>query len=395
VPPRYFLAITSTGLERVQLSEEETPRRSGRRVWPIAAVILAAVAAAVGVIVILHHSRQGTPPVTANPPPANNMSIAQTWVRSNTLISDPFVLASSKLDYMYSSGGGGNGSPHLPERTFVVMGHFLSLRDAMPTLPSWVKPNTGLWSPDVRKVGNTYVMWFSGLYQGYLLSTGVPAQCIGTATSTSPTGPFTSHSLTPTICQTSEYGDIDPRTLVAPNGQEWLYWKNDGNAVVADLAPTRIYAQRLGANGQTPIGPTSVLLSNDLPWEGELIEAPDMVHADNRYLLFFSGNVSWGYQNGIGLALCKGPGGPCTSPYAGPWLGSNVQGAGPGEETVYTQNGMTWMLYTPHGLYYPFAFPQLAAARVAFTPTGIPYIADRQGMVPGVTAGKDGQVGLR
>ena len=120
-----------------------------------------------------------------------------------------------------------------------------------------------------------------------------------------------------------------------------------------------------------------------------------MVHAGNRYLLFFAGNSTGEPDNGIGLALCKGPGGPCTSPYSGPWLGSNVQGAGPGEETLYTQNGVTWMLYTPHALYYAYAFPRLAAARIAFTPTGMPYIADRQGMVPGVTAGRDGQVGQR
>ena len=52
------------------------------------------------------------------------------------------------------------------------------------------------------------------------------------------------------------------------------------------------------------------------------------------------------------------------------------------------------MLYTPHGLYYTLALPRLVAERIAFTPTGMPYIANRQGMVPGVTAGRDGQVGL-
>ena len=187
------------------------------------------------------------------------------------------------------------------------MGKFLSLRDAMPILPSWVEPNSELWAPDVRKVGATYVMWFSGLDRGYILSTGVAAQCIGVATSTSPTGPFTSHSPNPTICQTSGHGDIDPRTFVAPDGQEWLYWKNDGNAVAMGLVVnTHIYAQRLATDGQTLIGSPSVLLTNDLPWEGGLIEAPDMVHVGNRYLLFFAGNSSDGVANGIGLALCKG-----------------------------------------------------------------------------------------
>jgi hypothetical protein len=363
-------------------------------VWPTAAVIVIATAIAVAAIVAF--ALPGTPAVTTDPPQADNMSTAQTFTPTKGLISDPFVLSTSKLDYMYSSGLRGVGQMRLPERTFVVMGKFRTLSDAMPMLPQWVEPDTALWSPDVRKVGKTYVMWFSGLHRGgFVLPTGVPLQCIGIATSASPTGPFTDHSVNPTICQTSEYGDIDPRTLVAPNGQEWLYWKNDGNAVPADSLPTRIYAQRLASDGQTLLGSPSVLLSNDRPWEGNLIEAPQMVHVANRYLLFFTGNASVTEGSGIGLAFCKGPGGPCTSPYPGPWLGSNVQGAGPGEETTYTQNGITWMLYTPHSLYHPFALPSLVAARIAFTPAGMPYVADRQGMVPGVTAGRDGEVGLR
>lgn len=172
-----------------------------------------------------------------------------------------------------------------------------------------------------------------------------------------------------------------------------MYWKSDGNAVTTDVITTNIFAQRLSSNGKSLIGTPKVILTNDLNWEGRLVESPDMVRQGNRYLLFFSGNSSDVEDNGIGLALCKGPDGPCTSPYRGPWLGSNVQGAGPGEETIYVQNGVTWMLYTPHSIYYPGAYPSLAAARVAFTSKGMPYIASRQGMVPGVAAGAYGKVG--
>ncbi len=333
-----------------------------------------------------------TTPVTMDPPPANTMSTAQVFASSKGLLSDPFVLPSSKLDYMYSSGRNGIGYPHLPERTFSVMGDFGSPTDAVPDLPSWVKPNSGLWGPDVRKIGTTYVMWYSGVDQSDALPNGSLLRCIGVVTSTSPTGPFVSSSNAPAICQTSEYGDIDPRSFLASDGQEWLYWKNDGNA---GGLTTHIYARRLAPDGQTLIGPTYSLLTNDLPWEGHLIEAPDMIQVGHRYLLFFSGNSSGVEDSGIGLALCEGPSGPCTSPYPGPWLGSNTQGAGPGEETAYTQNGITWMLYTPNAVYYPFAFPTLVAARIAFTPTGLPYVADRQGMIPGVTAGEGGQVGQR
>ena len=332
--------------------------------------IVGATALAVGVAAILYVSLQGKLPVTTDPPPASNIATAQTFTPTKGLISDPFVLPTSKLDYMYSSGVASVGDLHLPERTFTVMGKFLSLRDAMPTLPSWVLPNSELWAPDVRKVGATYVMWFSGLDRATRCRTGVSAWCIGVATSTSPTGPFTSHSLTPTICQTSGHGDIDPRTFVAPDGQEWLYWKNDGNAVAMGRSvSTHIYAQRLATDGQTLIGSTSVLLTSDLPWEEGLIEAPDMVHVGNRYLLFFAGNSSDGAANGIGLALCKEPGGPCSSPYSGPWFGSNLQGAGPGEETVYNRTASPGCS-TPRTALLPLGSPEARRRAHSLHPDG-------------------------
>jgi hypothetical protein len=392
---RYFLAISET-LELVPSSEEVTRRSRRSRRWAWLGVVALMVAGVFSIVVPIVALQSGTTPmrtesrpVTTEPPPVDAMSPARMF-ESAGLVSDPFVLPSSKLDYMYSSGSSGIGRPHMPERTFSVMGNFVSVTDAVPDLPSWVKPNSGLWAPDVRKIGSTYVMWFSAMVQGDVQPNGAPLRCIGMATSTSPTGPFVSRSAAPAICQTSEYGDIDPRTFMTSDGQEWMYWKNDGNA---GNLKTHIYARRVALDGQTLIGPTFVLLTNDLPWEGDLIEAPDMVQVGHRYLLFFAGNNSANEGSGIGLAFCEGPSGPCTSTYSGPWLGSNVQGAGPGEETFFTQNGVTWMLYTPHAIYYTFAVPTLAAARVAFTPTGLPYVADRQGMVPGVTAGKDGQVG--
>ena len=376
--------------DRVSRRRRADRRRRGRgRYRWLALASSIVVAAGITIAVLAFHGTHAPAPahvpaaVTKDPPAVRTLSPALAFGDSYG-ISDPFVLATSKLDYMYGSGLDGVWQLHLPERTFTVMSRLSPMTDAMPTLPAWVRPGTGLWAPDVRRVGPLYVMWFSGHDRLQKLPSGKDAECISVATSTSPTGPFLSSSPAPVLCDVAQYGDIDPRTFIAPDGQEWLYWKNDGNA---GSFPTNIYAQRLASDGRTLIGQASLLLTNDLPWEGIVIEAPDMVHVDGRYLLFFSGTISEGPASGIGLARCDGPGGPCTSPYAGPWFGSNVQGAGPDEETIYTQNGVTWMLYTPNAVYYPFALPQLAAARIAFTANGMPYIADRQGMVPGVTAG--------
>ncbi len=172
----------------------------------------------------------------------------------------------------------------------------------------------------------------------------------------------------PALCQWSDFGDIDPRTFV-DGDQEYLLWKSDDNAgedpPTSTFQPTKLWSQKLAPDGTTLEGSPTELLVRNKSWEVPLVEAPDMIKRGGRYYLFFSGSASWFPQGGIGVAFCKSPSGPCRDVYKGPWLGSSLLGSGPDEETLFEQNGATWLLYAPQAVYHPLSYPVLGVSRVA------------------------------
>ncbi len=321
--------------------------------------------------------------VQALPPPAPNTHLGNVYT-TGQLISLPFVLATPKLDYLYSSGFG--PPVNIPLRTFTKIGQWSTVYNPLPTLPAWVEPGTSVWSPDVRKVGANYVMWFTAIAEQ------VPSgdeqtphpRCLGWATSASPYGPFVSDAIQPALCQWSDFGDIDPRTFMDGN-QEYLLWKSDDNAGEAPptstFQRTKLWSEKLAPDGTTLEGSPTELLVRNKSWEVPLVEAPDMIKRGGRYYLFFSGSASWFPQGGIGVAFCESPSGPCRDVYKGPWLGSSLLGSGPDEETLFEQNGATWLLYAPQAVYYPNSYPVLGVSRVALQ-SGRPYVAAFDGIEP-------------
>ena len=309
------------------------------------------------------------------PPAAPSYAMSQVFNR-NINVPDPAVLVGSGTDYLYAAGDG-SGVQYMPIYPFRQLGQLGQAIDGMPTPPSW--SSDWIWPADIRKSGSRYVMWFTAIDRNEILPTGAPAKCIGVAISSSPTGPYLPGPA-PVICDA--WGSIDPRTFVDPNGQLWLDWKSDDNAAVQAPSATRIWAQRLAPDGDTLMGVPAEIFHADQSWEGNLVEAPDMVLLDSHYYLFFSGNASSSPSSGIGVATCAGPAGPCQDPALGPLLGSNVQGAGPGEESIFEQDGATWLLYSPNAIFGTNISRPLAVARVAVGTHG-PYISTFDGLVPG------------
>jgi beta-xylosidase len=240
----------------------------------------------------------------------------------------------------------------------------------MPTLPAWVAPGF-TWAPDVRKIGARYVLWFTAGTRASRPDAVRPTQCIGVATSPSADGPFTAVGDAPVICQRERWGSIDARTFRDADGSLWLHWKSDDNAQTEGRSHSSIYARRLAADGRTLVGSSVRILEADQRWEGRIVEAPQLVRAGGRYWLFYSGN--WFNQPvyGIGVAECDGPGGPCRKPLDHPWLGSNRQGAGPGESSLFHDDGGWWIVYGPAAVDYRSRTPRPAAlAPVTFGPDG-------------------------
>jgi beta-xylosidase len=235
-------------------------------------------------------------------------------------------------------------------------------RDAMPVPLPWAAVGF-TWAPDVHEIGGRYVMYVTSALKDRTPLT----QCIGTAVASRPEGPFVPLPQ-PLVCQLDRNGSIDPRVFVDRDGTRWMHWKSDDNADVDGTSHSSIYAQRLSDDGLRLVGARTPILEADQPWEGRIVEAPDMELVRGRYWLFYSGNWFNQPYYGVGVAECDGPAGPCRKPYGGPWLSSNGQGEGPGEASLFTdRDGTTWILYSPWAQAYTTPTPRpVAMARVEF-----------------------------
>jgi arabinan endo-1,5-alpha-L-arabinosidase len=73
---------------------------------------------------------------------------------------------------------------------------------------------------------------------------------------------------------------------------------------------TPIHARLLAADGESFVGDDTIVLTNDLDWEGHLIEGPWVTRENGRYWLFYAGNDFGTPAYGIGVAVADHPLGP-------------------------------------------------------------------------------------
>jgi Glycosyl hydrolases family 43 len=365
--------LTSVGSD---LPADATRRVRGTRNTPTR---IRWVAATVTLIVIVGGALAGVAIKgdSAPPPPAAPANAPAGLVVRGQSVPSPYVLIDGSHRYLYTGGYGSSDPMHVPVREFTDLSHLGPPVDAMPEVPagSW----DWIWTVDIDRTPSGYVMWFTTEYLGQLNPAGVPNQCIGQATSTSPTGPFTPTNI-PVICQ--PWGSIDPRVTTDVDGTRYLVWKADTNADHSRFRPTTIWSQRLAADGTTLVDAPVQIAQSTQPWEAGLAESPDLVKLGGTFYLFFSGNSSGAPVNGIGMMTCYSIQGPCYDNRTTPFLDSNSQGQGPGEESLFQQNGVTWLLYSPNAIFGPYLYRPLAVARVAVGPHG-PYLAQFAGATPG------------
>jgi GH43 family beta-xylosidase len=279
---------------------------------------------------------------------------------------DPFLFLNNGRYYLYTSDIPDTTNVNVPVSSTVDFKHWTSVTDALPVLPAWAQSGF-TWAPDIHQFGSTYVMYFTAGDQA------ANRQCIGIATGSSPTGPFTPTD-TPFICQLSMGGSIDPRVFTdSSTGTNWMLWKSDENANGA-TTPTTLWSQQLSDNGQALIGAPAMLMRPDESWQGTIVEAPDMVESEGIYWLTYSANWFIQADYAIGMARCDGPAGPCADFSSQPFIATNAQGAGPGEPSFFDESGAIWMLYTPvRALPYVNQRP-VDITRIGFGPLG-PYLA--------------------
>ena len=218
--------------------------------------------------------------------------------------------------------------------------------DGMPVLASWAKEGR-TWAPEVQRIGANYVLYYTAANRT------LGRQCVGLAVAASPRGPFRDTSAAPFICQADIGGTIDANTFRDTNGQLYIYYKNDGNAVGK---VSHIWAQRLSADGRSLFGTPVAIARDTKAWEQKLVESPTMVRAPTGYQLFYSGGYfGWNDDQrfspyAMGYATCAGPMGPCTPSADNPILHSfNDRQAGcisgPGHQSIFTVGQRTYMAF--------------------------------------------------
>lgn len=96
---------------------------------------------------------------------------------------------------------------------------------------------------------------------------------------------------------------------------------------------TTIRGQRIDADGRALVGENRIVLSNDLDWEGHLIEGPFVSRQEGRYWLFYAGNDFAAPSYGIGVAAADEPLGPYVK-QGDPLLRSTREWLAPGHASV-------------------------------------------------------------
>ena len=104
-------------------------------------------------------------------------------------------------------------------------------------------------------------------------------------------------------------------------------------STILDAMTTPIRAQRIAEDGRSLLGEDKIVLSNDLDWEGHLIEGPFVTRQEGRYWLFYAGNDFSTPHYGIGVAVADHPLGPYTK-QGEPLLRSTSEWAAPGHASV-------------------------------------------------------------
>ncbi len=249
------------------------------------------------------------------------------WAGENPVVPadapDPGVLRVGATYTMVTTSG--DAPDAFPIRTSTDLATWTAQGAVFPAghWPSWATGN--FWAPEIHEVGSKFVCYYvaTNRADGHL--------CVGAAYAGSPLGPYT--DLGHPLVDDPRGGAIDPTELEDTDGTHYLYWKFDGNA---QGKPCQIYVLKLGTDGLSlqgdPVSAPSVL-TNDQPWEGKVVEAPEVVKKGGSYYLYYSGNYYGDGSYALGVARSTSPTGPFTKAPS-PVLVSRGGAWGPGHNSL-------------------------------------------------------------
>ncbi|PFG41491.1 glycosyl hydrolase family 43 [Isoptericola jiangsuensis] len=215
--------------------------------------------------------------------------------------------------------------------------------DALPDLPPWIIPGL-TWAPEVAATDDGYRLYFTARDR----DTGL--QCIGVAAAAGPLDTFEVVGGEMLVCPVDQGGAIDA-DVFRDGEQTYLVWKNDGNCCGHD---TWIQAAPLADDGLSLDGEPFRLFKQDLPWEGDLVEAPTLLERDGTYHALYSASFYGDDTYAVGHATAPALTGPWTKDPE-PLLSTGSTGGlyrGPGgQDVVGTPDGDVLVFHAWDGAY--------------------------------------------
>jgi predicted GH43/DUF377 family glycosyl hydrolase len=242
---------------------------------------------------------------------------------------DPTALAVGDRYYAYATQGPAGAIQVL---TSTDLRNWSVKTRALANRPAWARPGP-IWAPSVHNIGGRYVLYYA------TRSNVSGQQCLSTAVSGDPAGPFFDDTTVPLICQDHLGGSIDPDIYLDEFGFAHVTWKSEDETVGGRA---RLWTQSLSADGRAVNGLPRELMTAEDGWEQKTIENPAMVRLDGQWVLFYSGG-KWntdGYS--VGYALCDGANGPCRRTSTSRLRASGTTFAGPGGADVFRTRGGRW-----------------------------------------------------
>lgn len=247
--------------------------------------------------------------------------------------ADPMILRGPDGSYWAIATNGPGGNVQTVSSTDLV--NWTPGPDALPEVASWSRPGK-VWAPEVLvDADDRYLMYYT------TRGPDPSVQCVAVAEAEHPQGPYVDNSTEPLVYEADHGGSIDAHPFTDSDGNRYLYWKNDGNAVGVD---TWISVQQLSTDGLSLVGQPTRLIKQDLDWEGDLVEGPFVWHTDGRYHLFYSANAFTSPKYAVGHAVADSPLGPFRKS-GDPIMVSNEVAAGPGHCALFSTEDAVWMVY--------------------------------------------------
>ncbi|HZJ89348.1 MAG TPA: family 43 glycosylhydrolase [Bacilli bacterium] len=200
----------------------------------------------------------------------------QNVLYANGEFADPTIAYDEEENayYLFATGGKMLKSYDLVK--------WYSYGNAFSSTPNWGTPGAGLWAPDVTKVGDLYVMYYS------LSTWGDSNPGIGIATAERPGGPWVDRGELFRSQAIGVNNSIDAHAFVAQTGQVYLVWGSMRGNYIVELTSDGL-AFKGGSVEWARFNKTKVAgLDTTIGWSVGTYEGAYMLYKDGYYYLMLS-----------------------------------------------------------------------------------------------------------